>query len=165
MKHKIMVDLDAGKRFGFWVQVTLTSLFGFACLHFLLKFFCGHPCNADQTVCDYAEYELKSTFAELLHNPAVLNEPRNHGAQHLLNMVVLKFVGPAIITITTLAGLLNIESELMPLSKIFEKEPCKVYRDLGNFVFVPEKTLRSVMNDGLEIGADGSECVVADACE
>merc|ERR1719218_348581 len=47
MKNKVMVDLDAGKRFGFWVILLLGGLFGVACLHLILKTFAGHVCSWD----------------------------------------------------------------------------------------------------------------------
>jgi len=171
MKNKVMVDLDAGKRFGFWVIVLLGSLFTVACLHLILKLFAGHPCTGDD-ICDPNDYMFKNNMSELLMDPRVFSSQKNYQAQHFLSMAVLKFVVPGVVCISSLGGLLNLENELIPLSKLLEKEPAKAYRNLGDFVYVPEQTLRTIIREdeeqkrsgqqGLQIGQADSKCELPD---
>jgi hypothetical protein len=153
MRHKIMVDLQVGQRFAFWTTATLSFFFAVACLHMTLKFFFGHPCGEDFSAktdndpCNH-QYTLVSSFLDLVRNPAVLNDPRNRLAKEYMNRVFLKFVTPGIVALACLFGMLSLESELMPLSKMLEEHPCRAYRDMGEFVFIQEPVLRILISRG-----------------
>lgn len=165
MSNRIMLDFQVGKRFAHWVTITLVSLFIVSILHFCLKFFAGHLCPGGLEHCQYDKYMMNNTPLELLQTPALFNDARNKQAKDFFNAALVKFVIPGAICLSTLFGLLNIESELMPMSKMVEAHPRKVYRQLSRYIFVQEPVLRKVLHEGLEIGTGDAECSIADVCK
>merc|ERR1719183_849173 len=102
---------------------------------------------------------------ELLFDPMIFYSKQNYQASRFLNIAVFKFFIPGGVSLLSLAGFLEFENELLPLSKILEGHPCRAYRDLGKFVYVPEVTLRSIVrHEGLVIGQDGAEVEFSDVC-
>lgn len=164
MSNRIMLDFQIGKRFGHWATITLVSLFSISLLHFMLKFFAGHPCPGGHDHCQADKYMLSSTLAELISNPNLLNDERNKYAKDFLNDVFLTFVMPSLVCLMTLNGLLNLESELMPLSKMLESHPRKAYRQLGCYAYVPEPVLRKLVARGVEAWHDDAACTIEDLC-
>jgi hypothetical protein len=164
MSNRVMIDFQIGKRFGHWTIVCLAALFTLSLIHFFLKFFAGHPCPGGLDNCELDKYMLNNTLLELFCNPYLLYDARNKHAKEFLDIAILQFVMPSALCLTTLGGLLNLEAELMPLSKMLEVHPRKVYHHLGTYVFVPESMIRQILRKDLGIGADSAECTIEQFC-
>lgn len=165
MRHKIMVDLQVGQRFAFWTTATLSFFFLAACLHMALKFFAGHPCaedfsaKTDNDPCNH-QYLLVSSFSELLRNPGVLDDPRNRLARDFLHRALIKFVTPGIVALVCLFGMLSLEDELLPLSKMLEDHPCRKYKDMGDCVYIQEPILRILISRGEDMRRSKESCTI-----